>query len=190
MIPTPSCRAASPRRKEVVELVQGITSQGALADVIDADGEPSAPLTVFEPPRTEPMRRGHPSRWCGPARRRRGRAKHSARWWRPRRSGATSSRPRRGSSWATAGRGSGRSTGPFSRVRADRRFRACVELCLFGGQGDRRLVPTRSGNAISAGPRRAGKVESLRYWTSCAEPWRDAPPADSREEIRRRIRTM
>ena len=38
-IPTPNCLNASPRRKQVVELVQGITSQGALADVIDPGAE-------------------------------------------------------------------------------------------------------------------------------------------------------
>ena len=41
---------------------------------------------------TEPT--GHPSRWCGPARRRSNRAMSSARWWPPRRIGETFSRPR------------------------------------------------------------------------------------------------
>jgi hypothetical protein len=37
------------RKKAVVELVQGITSQGAMADVIDPSAEGPVPLEVFEP---------------------------------------------------------------------------------------------------------------------------------------------
>jgi hypothetical protein len=47
--PHPELPRCFTRKKEVVELVQGITSQGALADVIDPAAERSVPLTVFEP---------------------------------------------------------------------------------------------------------------------------------------------
>lgn len=47
--PHPELPRCFTRKKEVVELVQGITSQGALADVIDPTTEESVPLTVFEP---------------------------------------------------------------------------------------------------------------------------------------------
>ena len=36
-------------KKSVVELVQGLTSQGALADVVDATAVEPIPLAVFEP---------------------------------------------------------------------------------------------------------------------------------------------
>ena len=82
------------KRKDVVELVQGITSQGALADVIDPTAEEPVPLTAFEPAED---RRGSivaaraagahlPGDDCATARR-------SARSWPPRRSGGTSSPP-------------------------------------------------------------------------------------------------
>jgi hypothetical protein len=47
--PHPELPRCFTRKKEVVELVQGISSQGALADVIDPTAEESVPLTVFEP---------------------------------------------------------------------------------------------------------------------------------------------
>jgi hypothetical protein len=47
--PHPELPRCFTRKKEVVELVQGITSQGALADVIDPTAQESVPLTVFEP---------------------------------------------------------------------------------------------------------------------------------------------
>jgi hypothetical protein len=47
--PHPELPRCFTRRRQVVELVQGVTGQGALADVLDAgDGAPPA-LTVFEP---------------------------------------------------------------------------------------------------------------------------------------------
>jgi hypothetical protein len=47
--PHPELPRCFTKKKEVVELVQGITSQGALADVIDPTTEDPVPLTVFEP---------------------------------------------------------------------------------------------------------------------------------------------
>src|SRR5262249_41627392 len=47
--PHPELPRCFPQKKEVVELVQGITSQGALADVIDPSVEEPVPLEVFEP---------------------------------------------------------------------------------------------------------------------------------------------
>jgi hypothetical protein len=47
--PHPELPRCFTRKKEVVELVQGITSQGALADVIDPTAQESVPVTVFEP---------------------------------------------------------------------------------------------------------------------------------------------
>ena len=47
--PHPELPRCFTQKKEVVELVQGITSQGAMADVIDPTAEESIPLTVFEP---------------------------------------------------------------------------------------------------------------------------------------------
>jgi hypothetical protein len=48
--PHPELPRCFAKKKEVVELVKGITSQGAMADVIDATvGDEPVPLTVFEP---------------------------------------------------------------------------------------------------------------------------------------------
>jgi hypothetical protein len=47
--PHPELPRCFTQKKGVVELVRGITSQGALADVIDPTAEESVPLTVFEP---------------------------------------------------------------------------------------------------------------------------------------------
>lgn len=47
--PHPELPRCFTKKKEVVELVQGITSQGALADVIDPSAEEPIPLGVFEP---------------------------------------------------------------------------------------------------------------------------------------------
>jgi hypothetical protein len=47
--PHPELPRCFTQKKEVVELVQGITSQGALADVIDPSAEGPGPLGVFEP---------------------------------------------------------------------------------------------------------------------------------------------
>ena len=51
--PHPELPRCFTQKKGVVELVQGITSQGALADVIDPTAEESVPLTVFEPARDQ-----------------------------------------------------------------------------------------------------------------------------------------
>ena len=68
--PHPELPRCFTKKREVVELVQGIAGQGALADVIEAAADEAPALTVFEPAEEKPKRRGHPSRWCGPARRR------------------------------------------------------------------------------------------------------------------------
>ena len=47
--PHPDLPRCFTKRKDVVELVQGITSQGALADVIDPTAKEPVPLTAFEP---------------------------------------------------------------------------------------------------------------------------------------------
>jgi hypothetical protein len=47
--PHPDLPHCFTKKKDVVELVQGITSQGALADVIDPTADQTMPLTVFEP---------------------------------------------------------------------------------------------------------------------------------------------
>ncbi len=48
--PHPELPRCFTKKKEVVDLVKGITSQGAMADVIDvAVGDEPVPLTVFEP---------------------------------------------------------------------------------------------------------------------------------------------
>ena len=51
--PHPELPRCFTQKKGVVELVRGITSQGALADVIDPTAEESVPLTVFEPAQDE-----------------------------------------------------------------------------------------------------------------------------------------
>ena len=47
--PHPELPRCFTQKEAVVELVQGITSQGALADVIDPPAEEAVPLTVFAP---------------------------------------------------------------------------------------------------------------------------------------------
>ena len=47
--PHPQLPRCFTHKKAVVELVQGITSQGALADVIDPTAEEPASLGIFEP---------------------------------------------------------------------------------------------------------------------------------------------
>ena len=54
--PHPDLPRCFTKKKDVVELVQGITAQGALADVIDPTAEEPAPLTVFEPAAGQPDR--------------------------------------------------------------------------------------------------------------------------------------
>jgi len=58
--PHPELPRCFTKKKEVVELVQGITSQGALADVIDPSADEPVPLAVFEPAEDEPERRWPP----------------------------------------------------------------------------------------------------------------------------------
>lgn len=48
--PHPELPKCFTKKREVVELVQGVSGQGALADVVEADEPP--PLTVFEPAET------------------------------------------------------------------------------------------------------------------------------------------
>jgi len=47
-------------KREVVELVQGIAGQGALADVVEAAVDEPPALTVFEPPEEKPKPRWPP----------------------------------------------------------------------------------------------------------------------------------
>ena len=54
--PHPDLPRCFTKKKDVVELVQEVTSQGALADLIDPTAEEPVPLTVFEPAEDEPDR--------------------------------------------------------------------------------------------------------------------------------------
>jgi hypothetical protein len=56
--PHPELPRCFTQKRAVVELVQGITSQGALADVIDPTAEGPVPLQVFEPAEEPP-----PPKW-------------------------------------------------------------------------------------------------------------------------------
>jgi hypothetical protein len=58
--PHPELPRGFARERQVVELVQGITGQGAMADVIDPGGEAPPALTVFEPSEDEPAARWQP----------------------------------------------------------------------------------------------------------------------------------
>jgi hypothetical protein len=58
--PHPELPRCFTKKKEVVELVQGITSQGAMADVIDATAEEAPPLAIFEPVGDQPATRWQP----------------------------------------------------------------------------------------------------------------------------------
>jgi hypothetical protein len=51
--PHPDLPRCFAKKREVVELIQGISGQGALADVIEATGEGPPELTVFEPAEAE-----------------------------------------------------------------------------------------------------------------------------------------
>ena len=87
--PHPELPRCFTKKREVVELVQGVSGQGALADVTDPGEEAEPALTVFEPAADDEEPRWPPSRWCGPARPRWNPARCSARWWQQRRSGGT-----------------------------------------------------------------------------------------------------
>jgi hypothetical protein len=52
--PHPELPRCFTKKREVVELVQGIAGQGALADVVEAAADESPELTVFEPAEEEP----------------------------------------------------------------------------------------------------------------------------------------
>jgi hypothetical protein len=52
--PHPELPRCFSEKRKVVELVQGVTSQGALADVFETPAEEEVPLTVFEPTEDEP----------------------------------------------------------------------------------------------------------------------------------------
>jgi hypothetical protein len=58
--PHPELPRCFTQKKEVVELVKGITSQGAMADVIDPTVEETVPLAVFEPSEDQPQSRWQP----------------------------------------------------------------------------------------------------------------------------------
>jgi hypothetical protein len=58
--PHPELPRCFTKKKEVVELVQGIAGQGALADVVEAGGEVPPALTVFEPVEDKPEPRWQP----------------------------------------------------------------------------------------------------------------------------------
>ncbi len=58
--PHPELPRCFTKKKEVVELVQGIASQGAMADVIDPTVEEAVPLAVFEPSEDQPKSRWQP----------------------------------------------------------------------------------------------------------------------------------
>ena len=120
----PEPRSGSPPRFATLlhqeEGCRGVSPRGHLAggsgrfDRSDSR-RTRAPDSLRNRPRTNRIGRGRPSRWCAPARRRRATARPLARWWLPRRCGATSSLPGCGPSWATVGCGSGRSTGYSSQ---------------------------------------------------------------------------
>jgi hypothetical protein len=58
--PHPELPRCFARKRPVVGLVQGVSGQGALADVVDPGGEAPAALTVFEPREDEPAERWQP----------------------------------------------------------------------------------------------------------------------------------
>jgi hypothetical protein len=58
--PHPELPRCFARKHQVVELVQGVSGQGALADVVDPGEESPPALTVFEPSRDEPAERWQP----------------------------------------------------------------------------------------------------------------------------------
>jgi hypothetical protein len=58
--PHPELPRCFTQKREVVELVQGITGQGAVSDVIETSDEDSPALSVFEPIEDEPKRRWPP----------------------------------------------------------------------------------------------------------------------------------
>jgi hypothetical protein len=58
--PHPELPRCFAQRRAVVELVQGVAGEGALADVIEAGGEGPPALTVFEPVEDEPKPRWQP----------------------------------------------------------------------------------------------------------------------------------
>ena len=78
--PHPELPRCFTKKREVVELVQGVTGQGALADVVATGGEDPPALTVFAPVEDGPRPTGNPSRWCEPAWQRSNRATFLARW--------------------------------------------------------------------------------------------------------------
>jgi hypothetical protein len=58
--PHPDLPRCFTKQREVVELVQGVTGQGALADVVEPDDDEAKPLTVFTPAEDELPPDGQP----------------------------------------------------------------------------------------------------------------------------------
>jgi hypothetical protein len=58
--PHPDLPRCFTKKPEVVELVQGVTGQGALADVVEPADDEAKPLTVFTPAEDEAPRDGQP----------------------------------------------------------------------------------------------------------------------------------
>ena len=113
--PHPELPRCFTKKREVVELVQGVSGQGALADVTDPGEEAEPALTVFEPAADDEEPRWPPEplvRTCQAT-------LESSEVFGPmvaaERSGGTSSRRRPARSSATAGHGSGRCSGCISR---------------------------------------------------------------------------
>ena len=137
--PHPELPQCFTRKKAVVELVQGISSQGALADVIDPTAQESVPLTVFEPAADQAEAAWPPEplvRTCEATTR-------DSEAFGP----MVATEATRRNFFAATSRvflGDGgqwiwkihRSF--FPTLRTDRRFRACLDLCLSGRQGHRR----------------------------------------------------
>ena len=110
--PHPDLPRCFTKKHEVVELVQGVTGQGALADVVEPDDDEAKPLTISTSAEDEAPRDERPKplvRTCvatlessdvlGPM-------------IAAKAHGGTSSRPKPAPFWATAGRGSGPFIGP------------------------------------------------------------------------------
>ena len=105
--PHPDLPRCFTKKKDVVELVQGITSQEALADLIDPTAEDPVPLTVFELAEDEPDRSWPPEPLVRTCQATTANSEAFGPMVAGQRCGATSSLPGCGPSWATVGCGSG-----------------------------------------------------------------------------------
>lgn len=108
----PQCFA---QKHAVVELVQGIAGQGALADVIEASGGEPPALTVFKPVEDEPKPRWQPEPLVRTCQATLGSSDELGPIVAAECSGGISSRRSRVPFWATVEHGSGRSSGRISR---------------------------------------------------------------------------